>query len=618
MCGICGVLRTDDSPIDTDNLADLKSIASLMSSRGPDSEGRWANDHCAMEFRRLAILDLSSAGDQPLTTRDGRYVLVMNGEIYNFREIRDSLVGRGAKIRSSGDAEVVLHALATYGTKALEQFNGMFALAFYDTHEKSLLLARDHAGIKPLYFHRSDKGILFASQYDQITSHPWTRRSSICAHATALYLRFGYIPAPFSALEGSEILEPGSWKLFDSSGRCSTGRFFEFPKFTLPKYRGRDAIEAVNSAVDSAVERHMISDVPIGVFLSGGIDSPLVSAKAQMLSDEPLVAFSIGVNDSLLDETSDAKNFAREFGLSHCIEYITEDQALGYFDDVVRACSEPTADYSIFPTYLVSKIASDHVKVVLSGDGGDEPFFGYPSRMGSPIRLAEYFAQSTVRRLLSIMNRKLLRKGAATKEILSPSIGALCLKKQSIPQPQFLERVFPDLAALPRPFEQFEFQSTDQAEVAQYVRWLEFYVHLPRVLLKVDRASMAHSLEVRVPLLDKEVLGVALQVEWDSCLYLDDNMGKIPLRECLKQHIGYQSRTKRGFSVPIDRWLTSSLSERFLDTVSSAGEFAGMPVNKTALWKYFEQLRAGRKDIAWSLWLIFMLVEWQNAHLASR
>ena len=383
MCGILGQIRfVDRGPARGDEIP-LRLIA-LMARRGPDDEGFWNDGHYStLAFRRLSIMDLSDSAHQPMLTRDGRYAIVYNGEVYNFRDLRRELECEGARFRSTGDTEVVLYALVHWGDQALARFNGMFALGFYDSAAKKLLLARDHAGIKPLYYTLTPRGAAFASQYDQILSHAWSRESAVSPAALTLYLRLGYIPAPYGLLNDTHMLEPGSWMEITSESRVRHGRFFEFPLYREPNLRGEEAYEAVDAAVTAAVRRQVVCDVPVGTFLSGGIDSPLVAAKMRAATNGPVRAFTIGTNGDRHDESADAVAYAGEIGVEHFVEQVTPNHALEMLDDVVAACGEPFADYSIFPTILVSRLARQQVKVMLSGDGGDELFWGYFDRFAS-------------------------------------------------------------------------------------------------------------------------------------------------------------------------------------------------------------------------------------------
>lgn len=618
MCGICGAFRWAEGSIDRGDVQAVASMAALMERRGPDSQGAWNDARCALGFRRLSILDLSPDGSQPMLSEDGRYALVFNGEVYNFRELRADLEAGGARFRSSGDSAVVLQSLISRGREALGDFNGMFALAFYDSQEQTLLLARDHAGIKPLYFSTSSQGVIFGSQFDQILRHPWTRGQALDPEALHLYLRFGHVPAPRSMLQGARMLEAGNWVEFGPEGETARGAFFEYPRYRPVEYRGEEAQARVEEALEAAVRRHLVADVPVGVFLSGGIDSPLVAAEMGRISGAEHRAFTIALPGASLDESEDAARYAEEIGLSQRIEELRPEDGLEHFDEVLAACSEPTADYSIFPTYLVSKVAASEVKVVLSGDGGDEPFWGYPSRMGSVIRQGAYFRHGKPLRALALGARKIAGLGRATRDVLREDIGDLVLQKQSILSEDFVGQAFPSYRDTPVPPQFFDFQDTDADAIAQYVRWVEFCLHLPRVLKKVDRASMQNSLEVRVPLLDKEFLEVASRVDWESCYDPEENLGKIPLRKALRKQVKHHTVAKRGFSIPVADWLLGPLRDRFHDSVLARDSICDVPLGRDFLARAFQDLEGGNPRHAWSLWSVFSLQLWSETHLGAR
>ena len=615
MCGVCGVFHFLHHPPALDQQNFVTEMSRLMARRGPDDEGFWADDQCALGFRRLSILDLAPTGHQPMLTQDERFALVFNGEVYNFAEIRTELEQKGTRFRSTGDAEVVLYALAEWGVHALKRFNGMFAIAFYDTIERTLLLARDHAGIKPLYYMKAQQGIVFASQYDQIIQHPWSRGASISQDGLGLYLRFGFCPAPYGMIEQTHLLEAGCWIQFQPDGRQSDGRFYEFPRFVPPTLRGEQAVDALDDALSSAVLHHLISDVPVGVFLSGGIDSPLVAAYASGANTNKMPAFTIGVSDPRKDESQDALLYAEELGLGQVLRRVERSTALALLDDVVNACTEPSADFSMFPTLLVSQLAGEHVKVALSGDGGDELFWGYPSRFGTTLRLAKYFGYSRPRRMAHLVMRKLFNHGTATREVLWPDMGRLYQKKHTLIAEDDLASCFPELPNLPAQFGLYDFKGSDSNEAAQWLRWNEFYLHLQRVLLKVDRASMYHSLEVRVPLLDKNVIRIASQVDWRSCLDLQTNQGKIPLRRVLSRYVKHQTLEKKGFTVPMRDWLLGPLQELLQEKVLRQPGLLGQPMNKPALQHVYKRMLAGDTHTALGLWSLLSLTLWEEKHL---
>jgi asparagine synthase (glutamine-hydrolysing) len=620
MCGIIGQFTFFDKQVSAPPDELPARLIALMARRGPDDEGLWSDGrYCTLGFRRLAILDLSSTGHQPMLTQGGRYVIVHNGEVYNFRELRRELEQEGARFRSTGDTEVVLYALAHWGTGALSRFNGMFALGFYDTVERRLLLARDHAGIKPLYYMLTPRGLVFASQYNQILAHPWSDPLGISVDALTLYLRLGYIPAPYALLQNTHMLEPGKWLEITSEGQVRPGRFFEFPVYREPDLRGEEAFEAVDAAVTAAVRRHLVSDVPVGTFLSGGVDSPLVAAKMRAVNNDTIWAFTIGTSGDHLDESPDAIAYAREIGVEHMVEQVTPDRALDILDDVVAACGEPLGDYSMFPTLLVSRLASGRVKVILSGDGGDELFWGYAGRFASVLERVTDLFQPDGRRGARGDMKRLFDVGARHRDPRWPaSIGDYYRLVRTRFSEGWLPRIFPDLPPWPADFSLFTYTGREPDETAQWLRWNEFVGFLPMILLKVDRASMYHSLEVRVPLLDKEVVEVATRVEWRSCLDVRRRLGKLPLRDALARHVRHQTWTKRGFTVPMNAWLRGPLGEVFKGVVLGRKEIVGLSINQKAVQQMFNLHLSERVNYDWGLWVLLSLALWEKQHYSAR
>jgi asparagine synthase (glutamine-hydrolysing) len=491
MCGITGILSITGMEGKRELNETVRRMTQLMVRRGPDDEGFWGDDQCAFGFRRLSILDLSCAGHQPMFTPDGRYVIIFNGEIYNFRELRSILECQGVVLTSTGDTEVVLNALARWGKAALPKFNGMFALAFYDTREKTLLLARDHAGIKPLYYLHGNRGIIFGSQYNQILVHPWSRERSVDAGVLSLYLQFGHIPAPFGLLHGSSMLKAGCWLEVSSNGDLRQGSYFEFPSYTEPDLRGTEAFEAVDAAVTQAVRRQLVSDVPVGTFLSGGIDSPLITAIVAELQNGSAQAFTIGLNGGDGDESTDATAYAHAFGVEHHVRQFTPADALAMVDDVVASCSEPFADYSIFPTMLVSRLARERVKVMLSGDGGDELFWGYYGRFADILNSTSDFRMPRWLRVVRRVMSRYLGRGEVPRSTMFPSIGFWFQLKHTRIFFDHIRQMFKDLPERTDGFGLFDYAGSNTNRTAQWLRWNEFVGHLNMVLLKVDRGEHA-------------------------------------------------------------------------------------------------------------------------------
>jgi asparagine synthase (glutamine-hydrolysing) len=608
MCGIVGqfVIRN----LNRYNIQPIKRATKLMENRGPDEEGFWTDDsHCFLGFRRLSIIDLSPNGHQPMCTPDKRFTIVINGEIFNFKKLRRELKEKGWRFRSSGDAEVALFALAEWGKAALDRFNGMFALAFYDQKEKRLLLARDHVGSKPLYYLQNQNGLVFASQFDQIMAHPWAKNLSIDQGALALYLRFGYIPAPYAILETTHLLEAGAWLEATVNKEIRKGQFFKFPKNIEPDLYGREAMDALDSTLKEAVQRQMVSDVPLGTFLSGGIDSPLICSIAQSISNQPIKAFTIGVPKSHLDESKDATQYAIKIGVDHQVDLIHFENIQDLAIEVTNACSEPFGDYSIFPTLLVSKFASKQVKVILSGDGGDELFWGYTGRMGNAIRYANLYK-------LPFWARKLrwwiLRRPNEWNLRYFRTPGEWYQSNHEHNFEGFLKTIFPNLSSFPEDYNQYNYDGNTPDKAAQWVRWNEFTGHMGNGLLKVDRGSMYNSLEVRSPLLDRKVIETGLRIGWRSCIDLENNKGKLLLRKMLEKRVGFTTKGKRGFTVPMDDWLRGPLKAMFEDLVISPGEILGQPIDQHQMRTTFMDHIENRCPRGWGLWIILSLALWEK------
>lgn len=614
MCGIAGELRFRAKK---SAFADWDKISSMMSRRGPDDNGFWSDDgYCTLVFRRLSIIDLSPRGHQPMTVGNGRYTLVFNGEVYNFIDLRRQLESRGITFRSASDSEVVLYALIEWGAEALAKFNGMFALGFYDSVEKKLLLSRDHAGMKPLYYLLCDDGIVFGSQYDQLLAHPWSSQFKVSEEALGLYLRLGCIPAPWAIKENTHLLEPGMWMEISADGRCKRGQFFAFPQYAEASLRGEEALEAVDEAITAAVKRHLVSDVPVGAFLSGGIDSPLVVAKMRSVSSNNIQTFTIGTGEKDTDESVDARAYAQEIGVEYAVEYISPNQVLELTAAVIDACGEPFGDYSVFPTLLVSRLASGDHKVVLSGDGGDELFWGYPSRFGRLLQLTEDLRIPLWLRRLQWVRKRVLSR-VNDKCLLTDSLGSGHRALHTRLPEALLEKIFPSLPTWPSESSVYAYDGRDHDQVAQLSRWHEFVYHLTMVLMKVDRASMYNSLEVRVPLLDREVIEVASKLDWRDCLNISQKLGKLPLRSALARNVKYQTYKKRGFEIPMAAWLRTSLKEMFEAYVLNRTDFLGLEINRGALRRVFESHINGRCNYAPGLWPLLSLALWEKRYCVN-
>lgn len=596
----------------------VRHMTALMGRRGPDDEGYWSdpNGYLQLGFRRLAVIDPSSAGRQPMVSSDGRSVIVFNGEIYNFLELRHELGQRGVRFRSRTDTEVLLEALNLWGVEALYRLNGMFGLAWYRIPERTLILARDHAGIKPLYYsvHPSGKGIAFASQFNALLHVPWVDPESVRLDVLRLYLRLHYIPAPYGLLNNTYQLEPGHYLVVYPDGRIEKRVWWEMPRNPEPDLRGEKAVEVLNDAIDRAVKRQRIADVPLGVFLSGGVDSPLITAIARQQVGPGLKAFTIGVPGWWQDESEAAANYARHLGVDHRLKMIGGKEALETVKEVIEAQYEPFADFSILPTLLVSRFAREEVTVVLSGDGGDELFFGY-ERPLSLLRNGSDFRWPWVIRVGLYLAGKYGLGQKRSSVIVYRTPGHYYFDVNCRIKDEDLSLFAPELPPLPEDFTLYTFKGSYEVhQLANYSRYVEFYGQLQRGLKKVDMASMYHSLEVRTPLLDREVIDVSLRIDPIECMR--DGMRKAVLRELLARYVPADiiPKPKRGFAVPLGDWLRGPLRPLVEETLFSGSLYPDGVFDRRGLRRYWEDHLSGRRDLKWGLWTLLTLQWWNFKH----
>ncbi|MDB5921282.1 MAG: asparagine synthase, glutamine-hydrolyzing [Betaproteobacteria bacterium] len=650
MCGLCGFIQIDRVIEPSSMTAVVERMADTLFHRGPDDSGTWIDRDAgiALGHRRLSIIDLSPEGHQPMTSQSGRYVMAYNGEIYNFRELRIDLEQDGVHWRGHSDTEVMLAAFEAWGIEgALQRFNGMFAFALWDRHEKVLHLARDRLGEKPLYYGWTGKTFLFASELKALRAHPaW--RGEIDRNALAAYLRHNYVPAPYSIYTGIAKL-PAAHRL---ELRLSDPHAVQAePYWSLrdvaeagvaDPLEGDDesSVEALDRLLRDAIAKRMVADVPVGVFLSGGIDSSTVVALMQAQSSRPVRSFSIGFDEEAYNEARHAKAVAQHLGTDHTELYVTAEQAMSVIPKLPLMYDEPFADSSQIPTFLVSQLARKHVAVTLSGDGGDELFCGYVryfwgrrvwNRIGRlPYRLRTLTADAlrslspaSWNVLFAGMNR--LTSSTAVGEITGDRVHKLA-NVLAVPSPDALYHGL--VSHWPQP-ESMVHDSrepltalTDRTQWArlsdftQRMMFLDAVTYLPDdILVKVDRASMAVSLEARVPMLDHRVVEFAWRVPLSRKNRHDQ--GKWLLRQVLYRYVppALIDRPKMGFGVPIDSWLRGPLRGWADDLLSEKrlreqGYFDPAPIRA----KWAEHTSGGRNWQYW-LWDILMFQAWlDTAH----
>ncbi len=644
MCGFVGVLCADGAT--ADQFSAVQAMSERLRHRGPDDDGSWHGraDEAVLGHRRLAILDLTSEGHQPMQSPSGRYVLAFNGEIYNFRELRAELESLGATFRGHSDTEVLLRGVEQWGLDAtLRRSAGMFALALWDRGEGALQLARDRMGEKPLYYGWSGRSFIFGSELKALRAHPeW--RGVIDRDVLALYLRHGYVPAPYSIYQGISKLAPGTILTLE---RAAPGTV---PQPT-PYWSVREAaeqglavpFEASDGAAVSELEavltrvigEQMIADVPLGAFLSGGVDSSAIVALMQSMSSRPVRTFTIGFHESGYNEAEFAKAVAAHIGTDHTELYVTPEEARSVIPRLPSIYDEPFGDSSQIPTCLVAALARQQVTVALSGDGADELFGGY-NRYVHAERL-----WNRAQRLPAFSRRALagaLRSVKSTGwDAFFRGAGHVVPAARRVPQPgdrvHKLARLLGVSSAAEMYTEFFSLWSDPSMAVPgareretivdDQSRWPELDSHVLRamfldqvtylpddILVKVDRATMAVSLESRAPFLDHRVVELA----WRLPLHrkVRGGQGKWALREVLYRHVPREliERPKMGFAVPVDRWLRGPLrdwAEELLDGGRLAGEgyFAPEVIRR----KWHEHL-SGAQNWSAQLWPVLMFQAW--------
>jgi asparagine synthase (glutamine-hydrolysing) len=612
VCGICGI-ASSRRPVDRDVLAAMS--ASLV-HRGPDSAGLYVDDGIGLAARRLAIIDLET-GDQPIANEDGTCTVVQNGEIYNYEELRRELERAGHRFRTHGDTEVLVHAYEEWGTAFPARLRGMFAIAIWDASRRRVLLARDPYGIKPLYYHAGGGELRFASELRALP------RGEIDLDALESFLAFNSIPAPFSIFREIRKLPPGHVLVW-AGAAPALERFARPGAVAATELRGDDEAELVEECrarLRDSVRAHLVSDVPVGVLLSGGVDSGLLAALAAQESGEPVRTFSIGFVESSFDELAGARAVAERYGTAHR-EIVLRPDAARLLPVLADAFDEPFADSSALPTYLVSQLAAQDVKVALSGEGGDELFGGYhtyvadllAARVGRLAGLAGPLVDrlpSSNRRVPLEYKAKRFVRGAhlpplerhhAWKEIFSADLRAELTGRRHAWDPVDVYRD--------------RYAETGAAESLARLQDVDFAIYLvDDLLVKTDRASMAHSLEARVPFLDPAVTRFAFSLP--ARHKVRGLRKKILLRKAAEPLLPDEvvHGRKRGFSIPAAAWLRGELEPFARETLSAATLERQGFFRPDAVARVLEMHVARKEDLSRQLWGLLAFTLWFERHV---
>ena len=628
MCGIAGRLEFEPGRKAAPGL--VQRMCDVIAHRGPDDSGVWAQGPVALGHRRLAIVDLSPAGHQPMSHADGRYWIVFNGEIYNFLELREQLEHSGHVFRSRTDTEVILHLYERHGVDCLRLLRGMFAFAIWDTQERQLFIARDRVGKKPLAYHLDDRGLTFASEIKAVLQDPDVDREPdpVALHH---YLTWQCVPAPLSAFKGVQKLMPGHY-LIARDGKVEVQRYWRLeygPKHSARNAREEKDLEAeLIDRLEEATALRMIADVPLGAFLSGGVDSSAVVAMMCRRASFPVRTFSIGFDDDSYDELGFARATAQHFETRHT-EFTVRPNALEVLPKLVWHYDEPYADASAIPTYYVSKLAREHVTVVLNGDGGDENFAGYDRYVANGLALrlgllARVLGSGAVRRLIDLLPHGATSSSSRwrLKRFLAP-LGLSPQERNAAWQAQFDRESKLQLYTSafrrdvgPADAEELLYARYRDAGAADFLDatlYTDVTGYLPDALLtKVDIASMAVALEARSPFLDHVFMEWAARLP--ERLKLDGRRTKVLLKRSLRGIVpdDVLDRRKMGFNAPVDQWLRGDLKDLSHDLLLSSRALDRGYFERRFVERMLREHAKGTRNWHTQIWNLMMLESWHR------
>lgn len=637
MCGFVGVVDPDRTYSNDTFLSLADQMGAEIAHRGPDDKGTWfdfTND-IAISFRRLSIIELSTAAHQPLYADDSPFTMVFNGEIYNYLEIYQTLRDEGCNFIGNSDSVVLFHAFTHWGIeKTLSKINGMFAIALWHKRNKTLYLIRDRLGQKPLYYYKKNKTVIFGSELKSFLKYP-SFEKRLNQEGVHEFLKFGYVPEPLSIYENTYKVKPGQFLAYHvKTNELKSLPYWSLEEVVTQETRVHANEEQVHETLKDAVRLRMRSDVPFGSFLSGGIDSSLVTALMQSQSDKPIKTFSIGFNESQYDESKYAKEIAGYLQTDHTGLYVTPDETREVIPKIPEIYDEPFADSSQIPTYLLSKMTKSYVTVALSGDGGDEAFGGYnrhfwvPKLWGSVLskpKLLKYLLARLIMTLSahhwnSLTGRvsRYVPKRYGQKNIGDKLYKLLPLLAFTDPM-QIYERLTvywedPQKIMAYQPTACRTLNNISQDIISEMI-FRDSKYYLPGdILTKVDRASMAVSLEVRSPFLDYRLIEQAWQLPMH--LKVAKGEGKIVLKNILKQYVpaSFFERPKMGFGVPIAEWLRGPLKKWSYELLNDSTINGDDLLDVSVLNQYWKEHNSGERNWQYQLWTVLMFQAWRNQY----
>jgi asparagine synthase (glutamine-hydrolysing) len=626
MCGVCGLVSLNGAPVDAEVLAAMNET---LFHRGPDSGGAYIDGNVGIAARRLAIIDLAG-GDQPIANEDRTVHVVQNGEIYNYRELRRDLEGRGHRFSSHSDTEVLVHLYEEDGPRFVERLRGMFAIAVWDSRHRRLVLGRDRFGIKPLYYRVANGRLSFGSELKALLRQPDFSRE-IDLNALDAFLTFGFVPAPMTIFVESRKLLPGHVLVWDGNDRGVV----TIDQFAQPAAAAADAIrsgdeqtlaEELRERLRDSVRAHLIADVPVGVLLSGGVDSSALTALAAEESSGPVSTFTIGFDERHFDERGPARLIAQRYGTDHH-ELVLRPDAAELLPDLIEVYDEPFSDGSAIPTYLVSQLARQHVKVALSGEGGDELFGGYNYYVGHRLAPAIGWASSIMRPFAESLPTSMAKSSTFdhrakrfTRSARLPTLERHYMWKTIIPPEDRDELVLPECRPSHDALHLLSTRFAASQGVDDLARVMDLDIGIFLVddmLVKTDRASMAHSLEARVPVLDTVVAELALSLP--SRMKVRGFSKKRLLKRAVEPLVpaAIIKGEKRGFAMPLAAWLRGELRPLVREVLSPRNLHRQGFFHPEAVQRLIKEHWAGRADHHRKIWAVLTFSLWYERYAAE-